>query len=87
MKKSQNIITMIVVRHLDVNQWKSSSTVIDWFKGIDNIKYCIFIKFDIRKFYPSILESILKKRLSFASEYYHIPDEDIRILPKMFIIQ
>ena len=61
-KKSQNIMTMIVVKHFDANQWKSSNTVIDWFKGIENIKYCIFIKFDIRKFYPPILENKLKKR-------------------------
>ena len=73
-------INQALMRHLDVNQWKNSSTVIEWFKGIDNKKDCIFIKFDIREFYPSISESILKKSILFAKEYHHIPDEDVRII-------
>ena len=53
-------INQALVKHLDVNQWKNSSTVIEWFKGIDNKKDCIFITFDIREFYLSFLESKLK---------------------------
>ena len=47
---------------------------------IDNEKLCIFIKFDIREFYLSIMESILKKSILFAKDYHHIPDEDVRII-------
>ena len=46
------------------------STVLEWFEGIDNKKGCIFIKFDIREFYSSILKK----------EYHPIPDEDVRVI-------
>ena len=79
---------MIVVKYLDVKQWKNLSTAIEWVKGIDNTKNFISIKSDIRKFYPSISESILKKSILFAVEYYHIRRYlNNRPLPKMFIIQ
>ena len=26
------------MKHLHVNQWKNSRTLVEWFKGIDNIK-------------------------------------------------
>ena len=43
-------------------------------------KRTIFIKFDIREFYPSISESIFKKKILFAKEHHNIPDEDVRII-------
>ena len=43
-------INQTLIKYLDVNQWKNSSSVIEWFKGIENKKDCIFIKFDIREF-------------------------------------
>ena len=53
---------------------------IEWFKGIDNKKDCIFVKFDIREFYPSISEGIFKKSILFAKEHHHILDKDVRII-------
>ena len=73
-------INQALVKHFDINQWKNSSTTIGWFKGIDNKKDCIYIKSDIRKFHPTISESILKNFISFAKEYHHILDEDVRII-------
>ena len=73
-------INQPLIKHLDVNQRKNSSTVIEWFKGIDNKKNCIFIKFDIREFHPAISESIIKKSILFAKEYHNIPNEDARII-------
>ena len=43
-------------------------------------KKTFFIKLDIQESYPSISESILKKRILFAKEYHHIPDEDAPII-------
>ena len=40
-------VNQALIKHFDLNQWKNSSSVIQWFKGIDNEKDCIFIKFDI----------------------------------------
>ena len=31
-------INEALIKHLDVNQWKNSSSVIEWFKGIGNKK-------------------------------------------------
>ena len=39
---------------LHINQWKSSASVIEWFMKKEDKKNCIFIKFDIIEFYPSI---------------------------------
>ena len=66
-----------MVQHLNVNQLKNSSSVIKWFTALENKTDCVFIKFDIREFYPSIMEDILKTSLSFAHEYQNIPEEDI----------
>ena len=39
---------------LQCNQCKSTSIVIEWFKGIKNKAKCRFIKFNITEFYPLI---------------------------------
>ena len=39
-------INQTLIKNLDVNQWKNSSSVIKWFKSIDNKKDCLFLKFD-----------------------------------------
>lgn len=39
---------------LHINQWKSSASVIEWFMKKEDKKNCMFIKFDVIEFYPSI---------------------------------
>ena len=73
-------INQALIKHLDVNQWKNASSAIEWFKGIDNKKDCIFVKFDIREFYLSISERIFKKSILFSKVHHNIPDEDVRII-------
>ena len=68
-------INKALIKHLDVDQWKNSSAVKEWFKGIDNKQDSIFIKFDIREFYPYILESTFKMSILFTKEYHNIPDK------------
>ena len=46
---------------MDLNQWRNTDTIIDWFKGIRNKHLCKFIIFDIKNFYLSITENLLKK--------------------------
>ena len=48
-------------KNLDVNQRKNSSSVIKWFKVIDNKKNCNFIKFDTQEFYLSIWKAYLRR--------------------------
>ena len=73
-------INQALIKNLDVNQWKNSSFVKGWFKGIDNKKDCIFVNFDILDIYSFISERIFKKSILFATDHHHIPDEDVRII-------
>ena len=63
-----------------VNQWKNTSEVIRWFKGIRNKKICKFILFDIKDFYPSITKELLSKCLNFAETKIQISEEDKKIV-------
>ena len=49
-----------------VNQWRNTKLVIEWFKAIKNKSKCSFIKFDIVDFYPSIYEELLSKAIAYA---------------------
>ena len=51
---------------MDLNQWRNTDTVIDWLKDIHNKHLCKFAIFDIKEFYPSITENLLKKALTFV---------------------
>ena len=50
---------------LNINQWKNTASVIEWFKRIEQKHLYKFIMFDIKDFYPSIQEELLKKGLRF----------------------
>ena len=45
-----------------LNQWRNTSSVIEWFKNIPEKQ----IKFDIGDFYPSISEQLLSEALQYA---------------------
>ena len=66
--------------HLCYNQWRSTSTVIEWFRAIENKKTCKFIKFDIAEFYPSISAELLEKSINFARGIVEIEDKIINII-------
>ena len=65
---------------LGVNQWKNTTEVIDWFKQIHNKKQYKFAMFDIKDFYPSITEQLLKKALNFAARRVGMKKEDKEII-------
>ena len=52
-----------------VNQWRNTSTIIDWFKNLGNENKLKFIKFNIAEFYPSISEELLDKAINYAINY------------------
>ena len=51
-----------MVQHLNINQWKKPKknlkSLIKWFTALENKTDCVFIKFDIREFHPSITRYI-----------------------------
>ena len=69
-----------LIELLNVNQWKNSESVINWFNTIENKHQCVFIQLDIVEFYPSITEEILDKAISFAKQHVEITDDHLRII-------
>ena len=64
----------------NVNQWRNTQNVIEWFGSIEEKTRHSFISFDIVDFYPSISENLLDQALSWASNLADIWDEDISII-------
>ena len=61
---------------LQLNQWKNTKDVIDWFKNIKNKSRHKFVVFDVKDFYPSIKQSLLTKALEFARQHVRIKKID-----------
>ena len=72
-------INLAIREHFSFNQWKNTQNVIDWFNEISNKKLLKFLVFDIKEFYPSIKEQLLKEALDFANSYIKIPENDKKI--------
>ena len=56
----------------EVNQWKNTSSVLQWFERLTNKSDLAFICFDVVEFYPSISEDRLNRALDFISEHLNI---------------
>ena len=69
------------LRHkFNLNKWKNTEDVIDWFKRINQKHFCKFVIFDIKDFYPSMKESLLKQSFDFAEKYIKVSTEDKAII-------
>ena len=66
--------------HLNLNQWKNTRAVLNWFNGIEHKERFTFIAFDVVDFYPSISVDLLGEALQFASNYVNITDEEQHII-------
>jgi len=69
-----------VINATKVNQWKSTSNTIEWFKAIPEKAQHAFITFDVCDFYPSISEQLLMKALDYASQFTTITQQDRHII-------
>ena len=61
-KISKRILDRIntkVVQTLQLNQWKNTKAVLNWFNSIQRKAPCSFITFDVVDFYPSISIDLL----------------------------
>ena len=67
----ENIISRLNSK-LQYNQWRSTSTVIKWFKTIKNRAKGRFIKSDIAEFYSLISIKVLDRSISFAKSVIDI---------------
>ena len=57
---------------LKVNQWRNSSSVIEWFKSINKKPNHTFISFGIVEFYPSITEDLLDDAIAWGKTLTNI---------------
>ena len=65
---------------LNLNQWKNTQNVIEWFGNIKEKHRHSFISFDIVDFYPSISGNLLDQALSWASNLAIITKDEISII-------
>ena len=63
----------------EVNQWKNSHSVIEWFKNIRNKSNASFFVFDIESFYHSISLKLLEDAINFAKTVCNISERDTSI--------
>ena len=69
-----------LVAATNVNQWKNTFSVLQWFKNLPNKCDSAFISFDVVEFYPSITEDLLGRALDFASNYVTISAADRHVI-------
>ena len=74
-KINENIINVT-----KINQWKNTSSVINWFSSLKETSKCSFIVFDIENFYPSISPQLFTKAINFAKQFGDIKEEDMKII-------
>ena len=67
-------------QQLSLKQWRSTSTVINWFKNIEAKNSKHFLQLDIIDFYPSISEELLTNALAFAKSMIQIEPSTTNII-------
>ena len=65
---------------LNLNQWKSTSNVIEWFSNIKDKHKHKFMMFDVKDFYPSISEKLLTNAIKFAERSLTLNQKDKEII-------
>ena len=82
-RASKKILQKVVteIRNVEnLNLWRSTKEVIDWFKIIEKSSKTSFIVFDIVDFYPSITEELLDKALKFATGIVPMTTQEIEVI-------
>ena len=79
--KDKRILDQInknISQNTNVNQWRNSTSVIDWFKAIHNKPQYRFFVFDIENVYQSISLDLYEKVLNFSKQITPIADSNLR---------
>ena len=85
-KQKLSNIVRIVRESSGLKNWKNTTEVITWFKNLSNHpskNRLSFVQFDVKDFYPSITEELLRKSIEWASRFVHISNEDKEIIFKV----
>ena len=70
----------MILNNTNVNQWKNTTTVTDWFKNVANKKQCRFIQFDVENFYLSTSLNLFNEAIQYASTITEISDSDKTVI-------
>ena len=68
-----------VVRPTEINQWKSTSNLVDWYAITTDKSKASFLQFDTENLYPSITSDLLHNSIQFAKEVTTVSNNDIHI--------
>ena len=60
-----------------LNQWRNTTTVIDWFSKLQQKSNLKLVQLDIVEFYPSITETLLNKAIDFAKSIVEIEQSTV----------
>lgn len=69
-----------IIQATNLNQWKNTYSVIDWFNLIKQKEQCSFIIFDIENFYPSITPKLFNDSISYARSMVEISQKDLNVI-------
>ena len=61
-------INMKLFQATKINQWKNTVSAIKWFNSLKDKHLMKLVMFNIKDFYPSIMQDLLNKALNCASE-------------------
>ena len=69
-----NRLVKNIVKATEINLWKSTREILEWFRSFPDKQNGCFIGFDIVEFYPSITEKLLLKAIDLAKQFNTIHD-------------
>ena len=69
-----------ILENNKVNQWKDTSSVIEWCRNIKRTDQCSFVVFHIESFYPSISTKLFGEAILFAKLYYDCTSGELEII-------
>ena len=65
---------------LHCNQEINTSRIMDWYQNIDNKENSVFIQFDIKEFYCSMIKYFMTKTIEYAKFYRCITKQNLDII-------
>ena len=79
-KTTPDSILTAVNQKLQLNLWKNTAAVTDWFSKLQRKQQCTFFCFDFADFYPSSTEQLLNQALDFDAQYVTISPHDREVI-------
>ena len=67
-------IILSVKTKSQLQQWKNTGSVLNWFSGLKGKEKLTLLQFDVVNFYASITPKLLNDAIAFAEKYVAIDD-------------